>query len=142
MEVFEGVGTFCVEMFVTENGGVLVNEVAPRPHNSGHYTIEACLANQFENHIRAITGLPFGNVDLIQPAVMINLLGESDGAAHLAGLKETYLDPNIHVHFYGKAESKIGRKMGHLTAVGETVETALERAEKARKLVSVIGINN
>jgi len=140
MEVFEGVGTFCVEMFLTKQGGILVNEVAPRPHNSGHYTIEGCLANQFENHIRAITGLPFGCVRLITPTVMINLLGESDGAACLTGLDETYQDPNVHVHLYGKSKSKIWRKMGHLTAVDDSVEGALARAERARALVRVVGI--
>ena len=140
MEIFEGVGTFCVEMFVTKNGEVSVNEVAPRPHNSGHYTIEGCFANQFENHIRAIVGLPFGCVALRQPTVMVNLLGESDGETHLLGLKEAYSDPNIHVHFYGKSESKIGRKMGHFTVIDNTVESVLERAEKARKIVKVVGI--
>ena len=139
MEVFEGVGTFCVEMFVTKDGGVLVNEVAPRPHNSGHYTIEGCLANQFENHIRAITGLPFGCVNLIKPTVMANLLGENDGNARLVGLEEAYKDPNVHVHFYGKPKSKQWRKMGHLTVVGDTVNAAIERAEKAKKIVKVIG---
>jgi len=139
MEVFEGVGTFCVEMFVGKNGEVSVNEVAPRPHNSGHYTIEGCLANQFENHIRAITGLPFGSVALTQPTVMVNLLGESDGPAQLVGLEETYADPNVRVHFYGKEFSKIGRKMGHFTTVDKTVEGALEKALKAKEIVKVIG---
>jgi len=139
MEVFEGVGTFCVEMFVCKNGDVLVNEIAPRPHNSGHYTIEGCLANQFENHIRAITGLPFGSVALTQPTVMVNLLGESDGPAQLIGLDESYADPNVRVHFYGKEFSKTGRKMGHFTAVDQTVEGALERAMKAKAIVKVIG---
>jgi len=140
MEIFAGVGTFCVEMFVTEDGGVLVNEVAPRPHNSGHYTIEGCLVNQFENHIRAITGLPLGSTRLISPAaVMVNLLGESAGKARLVGLEEAYLDDNIHVHFYGKENSKPGRKMGHLTAVGSSVQSALERAQKARRLVKIVG---
>jgi len=139
MEIFEGVGTFCVEMFVTENGDVFVNEVAPRPHNSGHYTIEGCLANQFENHIRAITGLPFGCVKLIKPIVMINLLGESNGPSRLIGLDAAYKHPNIHVHFYGKGESRIGRKMGHITAIGDTVEDALALAEKVRETVSVVG---
>ena len=140
MEAFEGVGAFCVEMFAAAGCGIYVNEVAPRPHNSGHYTIEGCFANQFENHIRAITGLPFGNVGLRQPCVMVNLLGESDGSSRLTGLKEAYADPNIHVHFYGKTESKTGRKMGHLTAVGSTVESALARAEQARETVRVVGV--
>jgi len=140
MEVFEGVGTFCVEMFVTHSGDVLVNEVAPRPHNSGHYTIEGCFANQFENHIRAITGLPFGNVALIKPTVMVNLLGESDGVARLVGLEDTYKDPNVHVHFYGKSESKKWRKMGHFTVVDDTVNGAIARAEKAKEIVKIIGV--
>ena len=139
MEVFEGVGTFCVEMFLTETGDVLVNEVAPRPHNSGHYTIEGCLVNQFENHIRAITGLPLGNVSLIHPTVMINILGESEGPARLAGLAEAYSDPNIHIHLYGKSESKPDRKMGHLTAVGNDAEDALRRAKRAKNAVRVSG---
>jgi 5-(carboxyamino)imidazole ribonucleotide synthase len=95
MEVFEGVGTFGIELFVGKDGQIYVNEVAPRPHNSGHYTIEGCPANQFENHIRAIVGLPFGGVGLISPTVMGNLLGESDGAAALEGLEQAYLDPKI-----------------------------------------------
>jgi len=139
MEVFEGVGTFCIELFVAKSGEIYVNEVAPRPHNSGHYTIEGCFANQFENHIRAIAGLPFGNVDLISPTVMVNLLGESDGAAKLTGLEEAYHDPNVHVHFYGKNESKAGRKMGHITAVDKTAEGALQGAQRARRLVRVTG---
>jgi len=140
MEVFDGVGTFCVEMFVTADGVVSVNEVAPRPHNSGHYTIEGCFACQFENHIRAITGLPFGDVSLIQPTVMVNLLGESDGVSELVGLEETYKDPNVKVHFYGKSESKCFRKMGHFTVVDKTVDGAIERAERARQIVKVVGI--
>jgi len=140
MEVFHGVGTFCVEMFVDKSGQVLINEVAPRPHNSGHYTIEGCFANQFENHIRAIIGLPFGRVELVQPTVMVNLLGQSDGPAKVLGLKETYQNPNIQVHIYGKSQSKLGRKMGHFTVIDETVEGALGRAEKAKRLIRAIGI--
>jgi 5-(carboxyamino)imidazole ribonucleotide synthase len=139
MKVFEGVGTFCMELFLTKDGEIYVNEVAPRPHNSGHYTIEGCFANQFENHIRAIVGLPFGSAELIQPTVMINLLGQSDGKAKLVGLEEAYLDPNVHVHFYGKSESKTDRKMGHVTVVDETVEGALGRAKKAQTIVHVLG---
>jgi len=141
MEIFDGVGTFCIEMFVTVAGGIYVNEVAPRPHNSGHYTIEGCFSNQFENHIRAVAGLPFGKTELKQPTVMVNLLGQSDGPAQLIGLEQAYLDPDIKVHFYGKKESKIGRKMGHFTVVDETPEGAAAKAEKAKKLLKVIGGN-
>ena len=139
MRVFEGVGAFCIEMFVTESGDICVNEVAPRPHNSGHYTIEACFANQFENHIRAIVGLPFGDTSLKTPAAMVNLLGESDGAAKLLGLEEAYKDPNVHVHLYGKKESKTGRKMGHYTVVGDTVDSVVERARELRHIIRVVG---
>ena len=139
MEIFDGVGTFCVEMFVTRDGAVSVNEVAPRPHNSGHYTIEGCFACQFENHIRAICDLPFGNVELLQPTVMVNLLGESDGASVLEGVEEAYKDSCVKVHFYGKSESKRNRKMGHFTVVGKTVEEAIERAERVKGIVRVVG---
>ncbi|MCL1880804.1 MAG: 5-(carboxyamino)imidazole ribonucleotide synthase [Oscillospiraceae bacterium] len=142
MNVFEGVGTFGVEMFVCKNGDVLVNEVAPRPHNSGHYTIEGCFANQFENHIRAIVGLPFGEVSLIYPTVMVNLLGvESDGKANLVGLEEAYkFTPKVNVHIYGKSESKIYRKMGHYTVVDCDLEKAISVAEKLKGIVKVVGV--
>jgi 5-(carboxyamino)imidazole ribonucleotide synthase len=139
MEIFEGVGTFCVEMFVTKDGEILVNEVAPRPHNSGHYTIEGCFANQFENHIRAITGLAFGDVSLIQPTVMVNLLGESDGNAKIIGLEKAYQESRTKVHFYGKTESKIGRKMGHFTVIHENKAKAIERAEKLKDIIKIVG---
>ena len=139
MSVFEGVGTFCIEMFVTKQGGIYVNEVAPRPHNSGHYTIEGCFANQFENHIRGIVDLPFGCTDLIAPTVMVNLIGESNGNAKLIGLEEAYLDPTVHVHYYGKSESKVGRKMGHYTVTGENVEDTIRRAKALKHIVRVVG---
>lgn len=140
LEILQGVGTCCVEMFVTADGQVSVNEVAPRPHNSGHYTIEGCLCNQFENHVRAVCNLPLGDTALRQPTVMINLLGQSDGSAQLLGVEEAYrADPNVKVHFYGKPLSRVGGKMGHLTVVGNTVEEAGLRAEQARKIVRVTG---
>ena len=139
MSVFEGVGTFCTEMFVTVSGDIFVNEVAPRPHNSGHYTIEGCFANQFENHIRAVVGLSFGDTSLVQPTVMINLIGQNSGMARLTGLKEAYGDPNVHVHVYGKNDVKPGRKMGHFTVTGKSIEDTLERAEKLRKILYFIG---
>jgi len=139
MSVYGGVGTFCTEMFLTAGGEIYVNEVAPRPHNSGHYTIEGCFANQFENHIRAITGLPFGDTNLIKPTVMVNLLGESDGAANLAGIEEAYKAPNVQVHFYGKKESKKERKMGHYTVTGENTEEVYKQAIKLKKIIRVVG---
>jgi phosphoribosylaminoimidazole carboxylase, PurK protein len=141
MKIFDGVGTFCIEMFVVDDE-IYVNEVAPRPHNSGHYTIEGTRCNQFENHIRAITGLAPGNVDFISPVVMKNLLGEEKGGvATVLGVEEAYAqDANLKVHIYGKEESKVARKMGHLTVVGEEVESALERAERAKEVVRVVGV--
>jgi len=139
MEVFEGVGTFCIELFLTKDGEIYVNEVAPRPHNSGHYTIEGCFANQFENHIRGIVGLPFGSTELISPTVMVNLLGESDGIAKLEGLEKAYNDPQVHVHFYGKPESKKYRKMGHFTVRAKTLGEAINKAQKIKQIVRVVG---
>lgn len=133
-----GAGVFGIEMFLTKNGDVLVNEIAPRVHNSGHYTIEACKTSQFENHIRAITGMPIGDTDLIVPAaVMINVLGERHGPAEAKGLEKIMEMPNVSVHIYGKKETKLERKMGHITVVGKTVKECLEIAEHARKILTI-----
>jgi len=139
METFEGVGTFCIELFLTKSGEVFINEVAPRPHNSGHYTIEGCFANQFENHIRGIVGLPFGSTDLIAPTVMVNLLGESDGTAKVEGLEEAYQDPHVHLHIYGKHLSKVARKMGHFTVTGKTVESVINKSQQIKQIVRIVG---
>ena len=136
IEAVRGVGSFGVELFLTESSGILVNELAPRVHNSGHYTIEACLCSQFENHVRAVLGWPLGATDLVRPAaVMINLLGEGRGSGRPEGLAEALRIPGVHVHVYGKAESQPGRKMGHLTALGDTVTEAFARAEQAARLI-------
>jgi len=139
MDIFDGVGTFCIEMFVTSDNKIYVNEVAPRPHNSGHYTIEGCFVNQFENHIRAIMGLSLGSTDLRAPTVMKNILGESKGKTRVVGLAEALENQNVRVHIYGKANSNVKRKMGHLTAIGETLGEALESAENAKKKISILG---
>ena len=136
-EHLKGAGVFGIEMFLTSDG-VLVNEIAPRVHNSGHYTIEACTTSQFEQHIRAITGLPLGPTDMTVPAaVMINILGERNGPVELRGLEEASRDPHTKVHLYGKSPTKIDRKMGHITATGRTVEAAEARAQKARAALSI-----
>lgn len=138
MKHLNGAGVFGIEMFLTKDGQVLINEIAPRVHNSGHYTIEACETSQFEQHIRAVTGMPLGPTNMKVPAaVMINILGEKNGPAEPKGIEEAESIPGVKVHFYGKIESRIERKMGHLTAVGETIEEATEKAEKARDLVSI-----
>lgn len=119
---FQLVGTLAVEMFLTTDGEIYVNEVAPRPHNSGHYTINACETSQFDQHIRAVCNWPLGNTDLLKPTVMVNILGE-----HLSKVLENIQQlSECHLHLYGKAEAKTGRKMGHLTVLGNTVEEALE----------------
>lgn len=140
MQVFDGVGMFCVELFVTKDDDVLVNEVAPRPHNSGHYTIEACLTSQFEQHIRAITGLPFGKSELRDATVMKNLLGEEgyNGKALVKGLTDVYAEAEVKVHVYGKEETKEFRKMGHLTVCSDSIEEALSKARKAYDLIKFV----
>ncbi len=140
MEIFDGIGMFCVEMFVTEDGGVLVNEIAPRPHNSGHYSIEGCVVNQFENHIRAITGLPLGDTSLLRAAVMINLLGEEgqNGKAFVSGLYEALKINGVRVHIYGKENTVPKRKMGHITATADTASKALENARKAFEKIKIL----
>jgi 5-(carboxyamino)imidazole ribonucleotide synthase len=139
MEVFDGIGMFCVEMFITKDMQILVNEVAPRPHNSGHYTIEGCITSQFANHIRAITGLPLGDTSLIRPTVMVNLLGENgkEGNTKVNGLYRALSLKGVHVHIYGKSTTKPRRKMGHITATAETVEQALTIAEQAYNYITV-----
>jgi len=132
VEAIEGVGVFGVELFLTRQGEILLNEIAPRPHNSGHYTIEACVTSQFENHLRAILGLPLGATDLVAPAaVMVNLLGKHQGPAGLRGLRGALTQPGLHLHVYGKTETRPGRKMGHVTAVGDSLEDCLRAAEAA-----------
>ncbi len=119
---FELVGTLAVEMFLTNTGEIYVNELAPRPHNSGHYTIDACATSQFDQHIRAICNWPLGDTELLKPAVMVNILGE-----HLSKVLEMIPEMSqCHLHLYGKTEAKQGRKMGHLTVLADTVEAALE----------------
>ncbi len=125
-------GLLCVEFFITQQGELLVNELAPRPHNSGHYTIEAAVCDQFEQQLRVVCGLPLGDPSLRQPAAMANLLGdlwmkgEPDWQTAL-GLSPVYL------HLYGKQEARAGRKMGHLTALGNSVEAAFQLAQQARE---------
>lgn len=136
--LLQGAGTFGIEMFVTADGSVLINEIAPRVHNSGHHTIEATRTSQFEQHIRAITGLPLGETDLIVPAAaMINILGERDGPTVVEGLSEALEIPGVSVHLYGKFPTKVDRKMGHITATAATLDEARERAQKARELFSI-----
>jgi len=140
MTLFGGVGVFCVEMFVAEDGAVLVNEVAPRPHNSGHYTIEACVTSQFEQQVRAISGLPLGDASLLSPVVMVNLLGEEGehGFAVLEGCAAALALPGVHLHFYGKIKTVPKRKMGHFTVTAATLAEAIRIAEAAAAHLRVV----
>jgi len=121
-EQLEVVGLIAVEMFVTADGRLYVNELAPRPHNSGHYTMDACVTSQFEQHLRAICNLPLGSTRLLSPVVMVNILGEHMEATLAMAEK---LPPAAKLHLYGKKESKEKRKMGHLNVLADTTEEAL-----------------
>ena len=135
----EAVGIFGIEMFLTKDGRILVNEISPRPHNSGHYTIEACLTCQFEQHIRAVAGLPLGSTKLLSPAVMINLLGEKgyEGAPIIEGLNEALSIPGLSFHFYDKKITRSFRKMGHITILDENLERAIEKAKGVKDFLKI-----
>jgi 5-(carboxyamino)imidazole ribonucleotide synthase len=134
------VGTFCVEFFVTHDGGVLVNEIAPRPHNSGHYTIDATPCSQYEQHVRAICGLPLSPPELLRSAIMVNILGAGTGD-HLTGVNDLLSDPSIVLHMYGKKHAVNRRKMGHFTMLvnGPITDEALEKARAAHALLGWSG---
>jgi len=129
IEAIDGIGMFGFEFFLTTDNQILLNESAPRPHNSGHYTIEGCVTSQFENHVRAVCGLPLGPTDLVKPiATMINILGKRKGVAKVEEFDPVMYSRSAHLHIYGKSESKIGRKMGHITVLGDEIDSTLERA--------------
>jgi 5-(carboxyamino)imidazole ribonucleotide synthase len=125
------IGLLAVEMFLQSDGTLLVNELAPRPHNSGHWTIEGCMTSQFEQHVRAVCGLPLGSTTILRPSAMANLLGDvwSDGEPNWAAALGI---EGVHLHLYGKHQPRPRRKMGHLTALGDTAEAAIEAVSKAR----------
>jgi 5-(carboxyamino)imidazole ribonucleotide synthase len=132
------IGTMAVEMFVTAEGRVLVNEIAPRPHNSGHYTIDACVTNQFQQQQRVICGLPPGDPSQHTPAVMVNLLGDVWPApTQHPDWSPVLRHPRAKLHLYGKKEARARRKMGHFTVLGDTVEEALEHALQIRKALGI-----
>lgn len=136
VEAVGGVGLTAVELFEMEDGRVLVNELAPRPHNTGHYSIEACHTSQFENHVRAVLGWPLGDASLRVPAAcMVNVLGAREGPAQPNGLTEALAVPGAAVHLYGKTVVRPGRKMGHVTATGSEPAEVRARAERAAALL-------
>jgi len=137
--VLKGVGVFGVEMFLTQDERVLVNEISPRPHNSGHYTIEACVTSQFEQLVRIVSGLPLGSTELLRPAAMLNLLGEPNyqGKPTIEGLHHVLNIPGAAFHLYGKMCSKPHRKMGHVTIVDDDLETALNKLQTVKNLLKI-----
>ncbi|MGC8595087.1 MAG: 5-(carboxyamino)imidazole ribonucleotide synthase [Candidatus Kryptoniota bacterium] len=138
VESVKGYGIFGIEFFLEKSGRILVNEMAPRPHNSGHYTIEACVTSQFENHIRSVLNLPLGSTEMVKPyAVMVNILGKRAGTGFVKNYDKILIDDDIHLHIYGKEKSRNRRKMGHITLVGENLESILERSERIAKLIKI-----
>jgi 5-(carboxyamino)imidazole ribonucleotide synthase len=131
LEKLDVVGVLCVEFFLTEDGKLLVNELAPRPHNSGHLTVDACVTSQFEQQLRAVCGFNLGATAFYKPAAMANLLGDLWSAGEPCWARALE-DPSVKLHLYGKQEARAGRKMGHLTALAETAEDAAGAARRAR----------
>ena len=142
IEAFGMVGILGVEMFLTRSGEILINEVAPRTHNSGHQSIEGNATSQFEQHLRSILNLPLGDTRVVEPSVMINLLGEPNhqGPVMYEGLEESLRIPGVHPHIYGKKETKAYRKMGHVTISGQDAQTVHDRAQKVKELIKVKSI--
>lgn len=140
IKAFDTEGLLAVEMFLTTDNELLINEVAPRPHNSGHHTIEANITSQYEQHVRTLLDLPLGNTMALSAAVMVNLLGEDgyNGKAKYKGFEEAVGVNGIKIHLYGKAETKPFRKMGHFTIVDKNLETAKQNARKVKELLKVI----
>jgi len=137
IKAFDLCGLLAVEMFVDKQGNLLVNEVAPRPHNSGHHTIEACITSQYQQHLRSVLDLPLGDTSLRQPGVMINVLGEEgkSGPVRYEGTEEVFQTSGAHLHLYGKAETRPFRKMGHLTVCHDDLEVAIDHARRLQKCV-------
>ena len=143
IKAMEGQGIFGVEMFLTEAGALLINEISPRTHNSGHYTMEACRPSQFTQQLNIVTGRPLGSTEQLNPAVMFNLLGADGfkGDTVVEGAAEVSSDTDVSVHLYGKSHCFPGRKMGHVTVVADTVDAALKKMDHIRPQIQVRGAN-
>ncbi len=139
IEILNMEGVLAVEFFINKTGEVIVNEIAPRPHNSGHHTIESIVTSQFEQHLRAILNLPLGSTKLKLPSVMINVLGAEgyEGPVMYQGLTESMAIDGVKIHLYGKSITKPYRKMGHVTVMSSSLECALKKAEKVKQLIKV-----
>jgi 5-(carboxyamino)imidazole ribonucleotide synthase len=140
IEKLDMVGLLAVEFFLTESGDLLINEIAPRPHNSGHHTIECNSTSQFAQHLRAILNLPLGDTKILQTGAMINLLGEKgyEGVAVYQGLEECLKISGVYPHIYGKETTKPFRKMGHVTITGNDLSSVKQKAKEVQKLIRVI----
>lgn len=137
-KAIDGKGIFAYEFFLTPDGNLLLNESAPRPHNSGHYTIEGCATSQFENHVRAVLGLPLGSASLRKPAVaMVNLLGTHQRDAQVENIEQALAENDGHLHIYGKLDSRVGRKMGHYTLLGNDMEEVYGKAKKLTEEIRI-----
>ncbi|TYP95308.1 5-(carboxyamino)imidazole ribonucleotide synthase [Fodinibius salinus] len=137
-ETIDGKGIFAYEFFLKPDGELLLNESAPRPHNSGHYTIEGCVTSQFENHVRAVLGLPLGSAALRKPAVaMINLLGTDQRDAQVEDTEQALAENDGHLHIYGKLDSRVGRKMAHYTLLGNDLEETYGEAEELTEKIRI-----
>jgi 5-(carboxyamino)imidazole ribonucleotide synthase len=144
MEELRFEGLLAVEYFVDTDGRIFLNEIAPRPHNSGHHTIEGIITSQFEQHLRAILNLPLGSTMLKLPAVMINILGEEgyEGPVKYEGLTESMTIEGVKIHLYGKKMTRPFRKMGHATILSHTLQDAISKADKVKSLIKVKAWNN
>ena len=138
-EALDYVSVFAIEFFLSKSGDVILNEIAPRVHNSGHFTIEACKTSQFEQHIRALTNLPLGSTELISPAVMVNILANKVAHLDIYGRDEVLALENTFLHIYGKDMCKPARKMGHITVLDQDLKLALNKAKLAASKLKLHG---
>ena len=138
-EKFEMVGLLAVELFLTNKEEILINEVAPRPHNSGHHTIECCVTSQFDQHIRSILNLPLGSTDILTPGIMVNLVGqnEQEGNVIYKNLNDIFDYSGVFIHIYGKKKSRLNRKMGHITIINKDITKAIEMGKKIKNKIKV-----
>tara|TARA_B100000579_G_scaffold129855_1_gene104849 strand:- start:2468 stop:3619 length:1152 start_codon:yes stop_codon:yes gene_type:complete len=136
---FEMVGLLAVELFITNEDEILINEVAPRPHNSGHHTIECCVTSQFDQHIRSILNLPLGETGILIPGIMVNLVGENmeEGNVNYKNINDIFDIPGVYIHIYGKKKSRLNRKMGHITIVNKDVNKAIEIGKSIKSKIKV-----
>jgi 5-(carboxyamino)imidazole ribonucleotide synthase len=141
MECLNDIGIFGLEMFVSKSDEVFINEIAPRPHNSGHFSIEGCSISQFEQHLRAILNLPLAKPELLRPTVMKNILGTSfKGNYKFIGLSKLLSIPSTKIHIYGKKQTSPGRKLGHITCTGDTLDEVLNRASTAKNSIEIVPV--